>query len=611
MTDQNDRDTLTEDEERRFADLFNQPNRMTLNPGWDDALRNAIREANALPLLESRDDTGETEAADGEGDGDGAAPVIDLATERARRAQPIWFAAAAAVLVVVGLAAVVLNRSGTDTVPLEEIATLSPSREIGTPSFTRIEAPAGTAQLATVDAGVAALVEDEENHQTTVLLSEDGSQWSTLSTLPIVDPVFASTDGSWAVVGSRQGQRIEHPGIPGTFVSTGITVFTSTNGIEWVELDLPIAPHAADTEEASVTSVDRVVAARRGDTVVISYDAIPVTDLTSLARERGLVGPDDTVVSVQATSSTFVPFATGPDTFGEIELTAEDLGWDRNTHDALVLQLFGGETRFVASVDGAPFETIPGFEDEFQVGLFLRVDEAGFSYLVATGLDFTTFRSSDGVTWTESDQDRGLIDVDERWQVTQPGFDPTGRDIEQSLDGGPFRPIPVPPGGDVNSTSFTTTEFGGAVLWEDERVPFRLDGTLERDGFTIDFVGNGNFTVTAPDGEVLADNQSTARVPDGRVVVDHSGFLQVFDESGERLLLLDIEDLLRNLNEVEDWRRFIGWSTDGEDWRFASFEAIGFGLWGLDTTDAGLVAIDIINFDQAVFIDWPEEVIGG
>jgi len=45
MSSEHDAITLTEDEERRFAELFNGPDRLTLTEGWQDTLREAVRDA--------------------------------------------------------------------------------------------------------------------------------------------------------------------------------------------------------------------------------------------------------------------------------------------------------------------------------------------------------------------------------------------------------------------------------------------------------------------------------------------------------------------------------------------------------------------------------------
>ena len=358
----------------------------------------------------------------------------------------------------------------------------------------------------------------------------------------------------------------------------------------------------------SETIIREFTLATHDDTVAVLYDHAVFVDLTAMMRDAGVIGAEDRVIFVQDGEFGVAPFVVGPDRIGPIDVEPSDVGTTRAGWNELLAEVTG--SRYGLEIDtGDGFTTVdlpgPMGGDPFGLGAWsaamLAADDLGF--IVSDFLGRDTYRSTDGRTWTETDLDPAASELGGVWDISS---DDRG-DLVQSIDGGPFRPIPVP----TETTSvaaFTPTEFGGAVVWQDVPSIVRgfLDAEVRQNGWTITESVAGGRTFTSPDGESFAPGNGVGEFDGGWVVTDIGGTVQIFTDDGERVVLAEFDDFRVDVDGLRPSEQFIGWSTDGADWRFAEIEALEPGLWSYEATTDGLVGVERTRTEQAVIIEWPD-----
>ncbi len=586
---------LTPDEERRFASLFDEPTRLDLTADWERTLRAAI---DGL-------DTGPS-------DDDENVEVLDLTAFRARR-QPRssrWLAAAAAaVAVIVGVVAVGLR--GVDTGP-EQVEVLSPTRQIAAPQVRDLALPADTAFVTVAGDDIVALTELDG---VTTINVRSGETWTSAAELPVTEAQFVVDGDRWIVAGADTGTRLERPGVDGTFLTTAIALATSDDeGATWrTERIVPQEIAVRDEivldafPEGSRTVIrDFTLAAHDGTTAVL-YDSTVHVDLTATARAAGLIGPDDEVVWVQDGGFGVSTFVVGPDRTGSIGIEPEVVGTTRAGLNELEAEVNGSRHRLVvADENGLETVDLPGVlgNEPFEQGEWrassLTSDDDGF--VVSDLLGRAAHRSTDGRSWTETDLDGAATSLPGGWAIEQ---GPDG-EIRQSIDGRPFTRIPVPTE-TTTVAAFAPTEFGAAVVWQDIPSIVRglLDARVERDGWTIEQSVAGGLEFTSPGGETFVRPNGVGEFDGGWVVTDLAGTVQILDAAGERLVMAEQDDLRVEVDGLRPSEQFVGWSTDGDDWRYAEIASLEPGIWNYLSTPDGLLGIEMTRTDRAVLIEWP------
>ncbi len=602
-----DNDTLTTEEEARFNELFGPTDRLQLTHDWKRLLDDAIvaeRLATGSPV----DVAGTSGAFD--------ADIVDLTSEREHRRNPVrMLAIAAAGVLIAGLAAfVAINAASTDTDGVQELALLGPDREIAPPQVATSELPENTT-LVVDDDDTFAL--SEADGTTTLLRSSDGTDWIEVGTADVVDAVFAIDGDRMAIAGAAPAGLVDQPGVPGVQIATELVVFVSDDaGSSWTSLDVAL-PDAAfpnateDVPEGAFMAADNVTVAVHEDRTVVSYTTALQYDFTPAARELGLIGPNDRIVRINDGVSNFTTFGVGPDTFGLVDIQPEDIGLPRHAYDDLILAPDHPLSHVQVSIDGAAFAPVADLEAERHLNPTVSSDEQGFYYVGSTSW-VRVYRSEDGTNWELINVEDLVEALGETFEVTTDwsvAYDVGTRQVSQSLDGGSFRPVPVPDTG-LLAADVVETEFGAAVVWQDINAAANAiaPAVIERDGFTIEQNFQGSFTVTDPNGNVLIEERGQTVTPTGGVVIDAVGSMQVFDDNGERVLLVpDTELFGRPLLAAST--HYVGWSTDGEDWKFAELE-IPAGPWVFNDAPQGLIGVNLLDLDEAVIIDWPAEFDG-
>lgn len=600
-------DTLSPDEQARFDELFTANDRLQFTHDWKRILQDALAsERLADPMGIGDDSTAAGFDAD----------IVDLATERERRRNPVQLLAiAAAGVLIAGLAAfAVLNAGSTDTDGVQELALLGPDREIAPPQVTTSDLPENTTVVVDDDQTFALTTADDT---TTVFASDDGIVWNTVATLPIVDATFGIDSDRMAIAGAAPDGLVDQPGVPGVRIATQLVAFVSADGGEnWDEFDIalpePAFPNAGEAvPDGSFVAAEDVTVAVHGDRTVVSFTSALQYDFTPAARDLGLIGPEDRIVRINDGVTNFTTFGVGPDTFGPVDIQPEDIGLPRHAFDDLILAPAHPESHVQVLSDGSGFAPVLELEAERHLNPIVASDEQGFYYLGATSW-VRVYRSTDGTNWELinveelADALGETIEVTSDWSLAS---DVVTGQVSQSIEGGRFRPVPVPATG-LRSAGLVETDFGAAIVWQDIDAAANAvaPNRFEVDGFTIEQNFQGSFTVTDPAGNVLVEERGQTVAPSNGVVIDAVGSMQIFDANGERVLLVPVEDLFgRVLTSAST--HYVGWSTDGEDWKFAELE-IPAGPWVFNDTPDGLLGVNALTLTDGVVIDWPAEFDG-
>lgn len=600
--------TLTEAEERRFDELFSPTDRLSLTHDWKQALHEAILEQD--PGLSSPYADGTGELTD---------DVVSLDERRTLKFITPRLLIAAAVLVVAGFGLVALLGEGvTTTEEVVNVPLLSPELKIGEPTFSRLELPENVVRSTAIDGGIVAIADDPDTDGITVYSTIDGVSWLQGESLPVRNAAVDVAGDSWVVAGQDLAALEPVTNAPGESLASSIAVFRSVDaGASWesIPFDLAGDERAYLTEHFTEISVAQV-----NDTVLLTYLQESVFDSTALLIDNGIVGPNDRVVRVFDENNDVVPFSLGPDMFGELEIEPGDVAMTRNEFNESIDRRHSNAAATLAvSSDGAAFErvslpneffgsmpTITGANGEFTS---LNIQVTGGSYATNTAL--VAYSSTDGRSWEKIGLDELNVNseaLSEDW-ILRAG----ATSLEQSLDGGAqFDPTPSPRLS-AAAIGVTPTEFGAAVIWLDLAQLLAITEeatTVVADGYTIVFEGN-DIVVNDPAGVEIA-NQSMYAIPDGPVVVSSDGEVFVIGDEGDVVFASGAAEV-----EVAEFfdgvmpDQFISWSTNGLDWKFASLNGIGPGLWDYYSTDAGLVAIEVLNYREAVIFDWPAEFADG
>ncbi len=590
---------LTDDEERRFAELFDEPTRLDLGDRWEPVLRAAI-------------------ARDGAPENQDRVDVLDLTAARERRSarSPRWFAAAAAALaVVVGVAAVGLRGVGGPST--EQVEVLAPSRQIAAPAVADLDLPADTVGVTVLGEEIVAVAETASS--TMLRVRTDGA-WVERSELDLVDAQLLVDGDQWVIAGVDATTRVERPGVEGTFLATSLVVATSLDaGVTWTSM--PIVPEQIAVRdqivldafpEGSRTIIRDLTLATHDGTVAVLYDTAVHVDLTATARAAGLVEADDTVVFVAEGGFDVSTVVVGPGRPGPIDVAPAVVGTTRTGLDALFAEVTASRFHLVVGDGGDLTEVeLPGVLgnepftfDEWRASM-LGADDDGFVVSDLNGNQ--AFRSADGRNWTATELEPPVLDLGNGWAVS---FDDDG-EVRQSIDGGPFRRIPVP----TDSTTVAAlapTSFGGAVVWQDVPSIVRglLDARVVSNGWLIERTITGGLVFTGPDGESFSPPNGTGQFDGGFVVTDLDGTVQVFDDTGDRVVFAERDDFRVDVEGLRPSEQFVGWSTDGADWRYAEIDALEPGLWGYTETPEGLLGFEVLRADRAVLIEWPDEYAG-
>lgn len=604
MNDANDT-ALTEAEERRFDELFSPSDRLSLTHDWKQTLHEAIRAEEAGLATPSLD--GEAEASN----------VISLAERRSLKqmAPRVLMAAAVAVIAAFGIS-VLMNQSVSTDSELVQAPLLAPELEIGAPTFGRLELPENLVSTTARESGIVGLTQDPGTQETTVFTTSDGTNWTEVATLPVRNAVVDVVGDSWVVAGDALASLVPYTNAPDDSYVPAVGVFRSIDaGASWNPIPFDIAGDdrenfRADLSEITVTQLD--------DTVLLGYLRESVFDTTALFIENGIVGPNDRVITVIDEDNEEVLFSLGPDIFGELDVLPSDVGMTRDQFNETVDRPnWLLEPKLAVSSDGAAFVEVDSPTETFgsaptigsQDGRFVTVNFTvrGGTYAPTTVL--VAHVSSDGRTWEKIDTDDfdfQRVELSDSWILRSgsPG-------LEQSLDSGDrFDLVPVPRRG-VITTGAAETDFGAAVVWLDLAqvlVPNDNVTTLSDSDYTIVFEGD-DVRVTDPSGVEIA-NQSIFDPQTGPVVV--SADLQVFVLDADNQVVFASDPSWVDTSQFFGDRppdQFISWSTDGSDWKFASLDGIGPGLWEYYPTEAGLVAIEVFEYDGAVRFEWPAEFV--
>lgn len=608
MTNDNTTTLLSDDEERRFAELFNETSRLQLTEDWESTLRAAIRAERSsnepTDFLPADPDVAEIN-------------VSRTAEEPEPSFRAYRFLAAACLAMLVGVSVLALARvTGSENA---EVELLAPEREIEPPAVQDLDVPEGTRQITPTDDGILAVTQHSNNDATILLVLDDNGNWVERSSLPMINAQVAVDGNRWVAVGVDTATLDEHPGVAGSAMARALlTAVSEDAGRTWntevVTAPDPVVPENMELTgfpDGTRTIITNVSLATHEDVAAIMYDTVVSYDLTDLARSNGLIGADDEVVFVQEGAFDVTPYSVGPGGFGPIDIPAAALDTSVPGRDTLYAHTTRSKNNLVLSTAGGAFEDaqLPGpfGNDPFGFGEWrsgtLRTDEGGLLVSDVTG--GVTYRSTDGTDWARVDADdiSATVEIRDDWTVSQ-----GGGEARQSVAGSALRPIPVPSEGTVVA-GLAPTDFGAAVVWQD--VPSVVRGALgaqaDIDGWEIESPVTGARIFTSPDGSSFTPTNGTGEFDGGWVVTDLHENIQIFNEAGERELLVEPGAFVVDVEDLRAAEQFVGWSTDGEDWKFAAIESLEPGLWRYESTPAGLLGTEVFRHDSAVLIEWPDE----
>ena len=584
--------------------------------------------------------------------------LVDLTeAPQPKRALPRVLVAAAVLLVAVLVASSLFTSQGSST---ETLPLLSESARVGPPTITPLNLPDGTFSTGQAANGaLLAFAETDIASGTRVYLSTDLQTWEEAASLPVSLGMsglgtFQVSEDVWYIVGGDPNTLVPIGQGELGLLPTDLVAFSSADsGETWTEIDISLGQTTltdSSGEQVDLPFSHRTVVpfsmgiAIVEDQVLVSYNTWIDTDWTALARSAGVVG-DDTVVISRLDGDFSV---VGPEGVGDIVFTAEDLGIGEEVFAELFAQGRNGEPVEVLqrSVAGEPFAPvdIPGSQilgftltSPFALDVF-NLDEQ-FLLVGREGAD--AYVSDDGLNWTETDDSAWtelfndsvggeFVDTDE-WSVQAsaesvrflngtPGLngitfiDLAASDVvvRQSVDGGPLSPVPVPDR-EADADLGFTTNFGGAVVWQDYDAPQIPDqsAVVEDNGYTFETSVIGNLTVTDPTGAVLVNERAMDVAPEGRVVVDAFFDIMVFDEDGRLAASTSFEELfverIGNGGDGEEPARYISWATGPDEWQFAPLEGLDATLWFFEPTELGLIASSLVDANQSVLIEWPDQ----
>lgn len=588
---------LTAEEEARFAGLFADSQRLSLADGWQAALRGAI-------------DSHAASSAD--------APVVEPVTldairaERRRRNRNRLLYAAV-VAAIVGLAGLLFVSIGSDGEGgIESIDGVGPSLDLGAPTITDLPAPPGAIGAAPFADGVVAWSEDRVSGTTTFFSTVDGSAWAEVGTLPIVDAVVGESATSLLAVGANPDSMVPVPGLRGYEVATELSVVESFDGGDtWstraVVLD---GQRRADTEWVmqfpSVT--------RSGEVLAVSYNWYALFDPAPALRAAGYITERDEAVVVFDRGNAAV-IGVGPDTFGRLDISRTD--------ELLVAQsgaeLLGPAQQTIGvqvAVGDAPLrptEDLPTDDGDSLWALHGPIAVLGpvdGGVAVALPGRSKVFVTGSGESWRATDPEAlGLVPEAEGtvdWQIRMQDWSR----ITQSVRGGTFRNPPIDLEGRVGSSTHRTW-FGWVGFWHTTSDLFEAApvDVFEESGYRVEFGPAPEWTVFDPAGEPVVEGADLFR-PNGSagelVVPDLLGGLQLFSETGERLVNIDPREA-----HGPAWERgfptLLGWSSNAADWKSVEPDVGEGGNWVFSPIDDGLLAVG--DFDDAVRVltlTWPQ-----
>lgn len=634
---------LTKEDQERFEALFSEESRLTLTYDWADQL---LRQANS-------DSAAETEPVPAAQPVNDETQVIDLTEKRESRrkvgAGPLALVACL-LLAIAGIGVLGLPDGEPD-----DIALIPASQQVDPPNVSDVDVPDGTySVLEAGDGTTVAVIAQPDSDEIVLASTTDLVTWNNSAPLPLaLAEVDVSTD-VWYAVGSDPNSLQELGSFDGSPVPTDIAAFSSSDrGSTWTQIETVPSGDVIYTDEASGLNllpstgfeIASVSIATVGDQVMIAHGKAADTNWTELAREAGLVD-DQTFVVGGVAGQNPMYFAFGPNGFEEIEITANDLGISRRVFDGLQFGVI--ETTLQRSIDGGAFEEVPLPDSRLFIADVGARDEAFIVSGIAnlrTTISERVYRSTDGVTWAESDEppvyeilfeneagvpplndilqynfDRptnGAAVISEigEWRVRI--TDDTGqlRAEQSSLGSSNFSFVPTP---DVEAqlVGGFGTDFGAALVWQDlEASSLEISRAIVEDnGYSFEFFDNGaagSVTVTDPEGEIIAEQMSLFASHLGQVLND-AGEIAVISDQGEIAATADISDVrrsyLRTGARVENPpARFISWASGPDNWSFAELEGLESAVWQFTILDDGILATAVDDPTDAVFISWPVE----
>lgn len=603
MSDFDGATTLNDEEEERFQELFSPTDRLRLTHDWQRTLRQAIAE-----------ERGRTTSADGPGAGESPATVVSLDQHRAKRrwAVPALAAAAAVLVVIFGLTSI--ERPAIEN---QEIAVLGPDLEIATPTFRALELPENTVAVDASPRVILALSEAPGSMETNAWSSVDGVEWTNIGTFPVFGARVLIDEDTWLITGLDAVSAQPAGDQADEMLATTFAVFRSVDGgATWEQIDAPEIPQFDSPYVTTTASEFDVV--QIDDIVLLQFTTAHRFDFTATARELGRIGPDDVVVPVIERSAMWprVFFAAGPDSFGPIELTAEDLGLSREDFEAALASNLYPESVAARSVNGEAFEIVDAPTDTTPGAIRLLLGETDQFQLWNIRSPQKLYVSTDGLNWekVDFDDERTATRLSNEWTVRAGS---SGDTLYQSVNGSSFSQVPTPER-TMAVWRPVPTEFGAAIVWLDIDSLFARSNnsaSIMRNGYTIESKA-GLYTVTDPQGTVMVDAQSSEGLREGSVIMTHDGRLLISDGQGALAVEVTNDDFFELENqflfdEVETAEQLISWSTNGSDWKFASLGDLGGGLWTYLESPIGLLGVETTKMEDAVNFDWPVEVVGG
>lgn len=638
-------DMLTQEDQERFDALFSETNRLTLTHDWDDRLLRELAAESSTEVATMLVD----QPVDNE------APVIDLTKERETRRKSVAAPLALVACLLLAVAGIGLL-SLPDGQP-DDIAVIPASQQVDPPTVSDLDVPDGATELVeATDGTIVAVVEQPDSGQVVLATTTDLVNWENSAPVPLIRAIVDVSTDIWYVVGSDPNALQDNGSIDGAAADTEIAAFSSSDrGSTWAPIETLPSGEVIYIDEADganplpstsfeIASISIGVA---GDQVMIAHGKAAVTNWTELARDAGLVDDDTNVVAGISGGQTPVFFAFGPNTFEEIEITANDLGVSRQVFDGLRFGVI--ETTLQRSVAGGAFEEIPLPSSQLVLAdVGVRDGDFVVSGLasLATRLDEQVYRSTDGTNWVESDEppvfgvflgngeeiapplndvlqflsdtptnDGGVISELGDWQVRINDESEQLRAEQSSLGSSSFSSVPTP---DVEAqlVGGFGTDFGAALVWQDmEASSLEVSRSIVEDnGYSFEFFDNGSagsVTVTDPQGEVLVEQMGLFAFQLGRVIND-AGNVVVFDEQGAVAASVSIFDVrssfLRTGERVENPpARFISWASGPDNWSFAELEGLESAVWRFTILDDGILATAVDDPTEALFISWPAE----
>ncbi|NNE95373.1 MAG: hypothetical protein HKN24_05040 [Acidimicrobiales bacterium] len=570
---------FTDREETVLRTLFTQGGAPTFGPDWREQLA-ALVEAESQPSSPPAAPLSILNA-------EGQVVTTTAAEPRSRRA---LVAAAAILSVIVGLGVIQLAGGGGEPELLE------PASFVSSPILSPVQIPEGTDRLTPLDpVGVVALRGSDPDSPTEILISDNGSDWIEVASLPVSDAIADFSTERWVVVGGDTATP--QPSVESltatTLASRLVILVSEDRGSTWQSTTFE--PEASG--QASITQfpmADSLAIAGDG-TVLVGVSYSSEIDLTTPARELGLVGPRDRVVRATFTETRFGPYSVGPDVVGE--LAQEDFGRDELGLSADQYEMFvtGND---VVPLEGSAFAILEVSPDG-EIRELAGPGRANTTYFVPPTLSsidgavyglrggpngFETWRLTSDRTWDRTDLPRQVLVENGDWIVgTKPD---SASGIEMSLDGGSsYRDFPKPDERTVPVSVFGTTG-GAAVVWgEEPTVLVSRNMVTYREGdFRFEWFDDGTVTVYRDD-EVFIEDYEDFSGPQDNILIDHrNNILILAPRTGEVVVEVTDEEFRTALATTgpvtgNPTGLAVSWSSDGSEWRYTSLDPVGPGVW--------------------------------